>query len=126
MAITTAISDLFASFYELFASIIGTMYSMVHALFSAVVNFVTGIFTLIADVLGGFVEMAGGIGKFLASKHKPISLISFLRFFFAFFCCVAPLTSIVTESDPCEDQCTHYTLSQPQPPMRRFAPGIVC
>ena len=68
MAITTAISDLFASFYELFASIIGTMYSMVHALFSAVVNFVTGIFTLIADVLGGFVEMAGGIGKFLASN----------------------------------------------------------
>lgn len=72
MAITSAISDLFASFYELLASILGTMYTLVQTVVMAVVNFITGIFTLVGDVLSGFVEMAGGLGKFLASKFLSL------------------------------------------------------
>ncbi|KAK0383836.1 hypothetical protein NLU13_9747 [Sarocladium strictum] len=74
MAITTAISDLFASIYELFASILGTMYSLVHAVIMAFVNFVTGIFTLAGDILGGVAEMAGGVGKFLASNIAILAI----------------------------------------------------
>lgn len=72
MAITTAITDLFASFYELLASVLGTMYTLVHTVVMACVNFVTGIFALVGDVLSGFVEMAGGVGKFLASKSLSL------------------------------------------------------
>ncbi|KAH8176930.1 hypothetical protein LIA77_02012 [Sarocladium implicatum] len=74
MAITSAISDLFASFYELIASVLGTMYTLVHTIVMACVNFVTGIFTLVGDVLGGFVEMAGGVGKFLASNVAILAI----------------------------------------------------
>ena len=53
MAITTAISDLFKSFYELISSIFGAAYAIVNSVVGAVVGFVTGIFKLAGDVLGG-------------------------------------------------------------------------
>jgi hypothetical protein len=95
MAVTSAISDLFASFYELFASILGAAYSIVHTVIMAVVNFVTGILTLVGDVLSGFVEMAGGVGKFLASKLDSLPSSSFFLFLYhlAFFFSQPPKAS---------------------------------
>ena len=68
MAITTAISDLFKSFYELISSIFGAAYAIVNSVVGAVVCFVTGIFKLAGDVLGGAIDIAGGVGKFIAGK----------------------------------------------------------
>lgn len=69
MAITSAISDLFKSFYELLASVFGTAYAIVHSVFAAVFGFITGIFKLAGDVLGGFVDITTGVGKFIVGMY---------------------------------------------------------
>lgn len=72
MAITTAINDLFSSIYELIASILGTFYAIIHSFITAILGFVQGIFTLTADVLNGLVDVAGGVGKFIASTSSNL------------------------------------------------------
>jgi hypothetical protein len=75
MAVTSAISDFFASIYELISSIFGAAYSIVHSVFLAAYNFVTGIFSLVGDVLGGFVDISTGVGKFIVGMlAKLVSL----------------------------------------------------
>lgn len=73
MAITSAISDLFKSFYELLASVFGTAYSIVYSAFAAVFSFINGIFTLAGDILGGFIDITTGVGKFVVGTyhHHP-------------------------------------------------------
>lgn len=71
MAITTAINDLFSSIYELIASILGTFYAVIHSVINAILGLVQGFFTLVSDVLSGVVDVAGGIGRFLASTFDP-------------------------------------------------------
>ncbi|KAM0421090.1 hypothetical protein ACHAPT_011161 [Fusarium lateritium] len=66
MAITTAINDLLSSIYELFASVFSTIYAIVHSVLSALLGFVRGLFNLIGDVTSGLVDVAGGVGKFVA------------------------------------------------------------
>ncbi|GJN71882.1 hypothetical protein VFPFJ_02607 [Purpureocillium lilacinum] len=82
MAITTAISDLFKSFYELISSIFGAAYAIVNSVVGAVVGFVTGIFKLAGDVLGGAIDIAGGVGKFIAGNIVLISVGALLAFAF--------------------------------------------
>ncbi|UNI22766.1 hypothetical protein JDV02_008626 [Purpureocillium takamizusanense] len=82
MAITTAVSDLFNSFYELLSSVFGAAYAIVNSVVGAVVGFVTGIFKLVGDVLGGAVDIAGGVGKFLAGNIVLISVGALLAFAF--------------------------------------------
>ncbi|KAJ6439738.1 AP-2 adaptor complex subunit alpha [Purpureocillium lavendulum] len=82
MAITTAIADLFNSFYELLASIFGAAYAIVHSVVTAVVGFITGIFRLAGDVLGGAIDIAGGVGKFVAGNIVLISVGALLAFAF--------------------------------------------
>jgi len=65
MAITSAVSDFFASIYKLVSSVFGAADSVVHSVFLAAYNFVTGIFSLVGDVLGGFVDISTGVGKFI-------------------------------------------------------------
>ncbi|KAF7561639.1 hypothetical protein G7046_g2507 [Stylonectria norvegica] len=74
MAITSAIADLFNSFYELLASILGTAYAIVHSIVAAITGLVTGFFNLIANVLSGLVEVTGGVGKFVASNIVLLSI----------------------------------------------------
>lgn len=69
MAITSAISDLFKSFYELLASVFGTAYSIVYSAFAAVFSFINGIFTLAGDILGGFIDITTGVGKFVVGTY---------------------------------------------------------
>lgn len=71
MAITSAISDLFSSIYELLASVFNTLYSVIHSIFTAILGFVQGFFNLIGDVVSGLVEVTGGVGKFVASEFPP-------------------------------------------------------
>jgi hypothetical protein len=71
MAITSAISDLFSSIYELLASVFSTFYSVIHSILSAVLGFVQGLFNLIGDVVSGLVDVTGGVGKFVASEFSP-------------------------------------------------------
>lgn len=68
MAITTAISDFFASILELFSSVFNGAYALVHSIFTAAFNFVSGIFTLITDLLSGVIDVGEGIGKFVFGK----------------------------------------------------------
>jgi phage-related protein len=70
MAVTTAVSDLFKSIYELFASVLGTIYAVIHGAFSFVWNFVTGILGLVQRVFTEAVHLTGGVGKFVASKYS--------------------------------------------------------
>ncbi|KAF4943433.1 hypothetical protein FGADI_13422 [Fusarium gaditjirri] len=74
MAITTAISDLFSSIYELLASVFNTFYSVIHSILSAILGFVQGFFNLIGDVVSGLVEVTGGVGKFVASNAAILAI----------------------------------------------------
>ncbi|KAF4993613.1 hypothetical protein FGRMN_6331 [Fusarium graminum] len=74
MAITSAITDLLSSIYELFASVLNTIYTVIHSIFSAVLGFVQGLFNLVGDVLSGFVDVTGGVGKFLASNAAILAV----------------------------------------------------
>lgn len=70
MAVTSAISDLFSSFYELLASILGAAYSVVHGLFMAVFNLVTGVINLVGDFVGGLINVTEGVAKFALGKKS--------------------------------------------------------
>ncbi|KAK7424673.1 hypothetical protein QQX98_000249 [Neonectria punicea] len=74
MAITTAISDFVNSIYELFASLIGTVYAILHSTVTAVFSFITGFFNLVGDVVSGLIDVAGGLGKFVAGNIVLISI----------------------------------------------------
>jgi hypothetical protein len=90
MAITSAIGDLFKSFYELFASILNAAYTVIHSVFLAVYNFIAGIFTLAGNLLGGLVDVTGSVGKFVACKHKRNLL---------------PPAYVRTLTSPCSEHC---------------------
>lgn len=66
MAITTAINDFLSSIYELLSSIFGTVYAVIHSVIATLLGFVRGLFNLIGDVTSGLVDVAGGVGKFVA------------------------------------------------------------
>ncbi|EON95748.1 hypothetical protein UCRPA7_8887 [Phaeoacremonium minimum UCRPA7] len=76
MAVTTAVEDLFKSFYELFASIFNTIYNVLHAFVATIVNFFVGILNLVRDVLSGVVDIAGGLGKFVAGNIVLIGIVA--------------------------------------------------
>lgn len=71
MAITSAVSDLVASVYELFASFIGAIYTIVHSFLAGIANLFAGVFHLFADVFQGVFDLVGGVGKFVAGKSSP-------------------------------------------------------
>ncbi|KAF5685382.1 hypothetical protein FCIRC_3440 [Fusarium circinatum] len=74
MAITSAISDLFSSIYELLASVFNTFYAVIHSILTAILGFVQGLFNLIGDVVSGLVEVTGGVGKFVASNAAILAI----------------------------------------------------
>lgn len=76
MAITTAISDFIKSIYELLASILSTAYTIVSSTVSAVLNFFAGLFTLLGNIISGMVDVAGGVGKFVAGMFSRTSFSS--------------------------------------------------
>lgn len=76
MAITTAVSDLFGSFYELISSVLGAAYAIVSSLVNAVVGFVAGIFSLAGDIASGAADIAGGVGKFALGTSGPRAPVS--------------------------------------------------
>ncbi|KAH7157424.1 hypothetical protein B0J13DRAFT_617521 [Dactylonectria estremocensis] len=85
MAITTAISDFVNSIYELFISIISTIYTVVNSALSAILGFITGIFTLLGDVTKGMVDVAGGVGKFVAGNAVLITIGALAAFAYVRF-----------------------------------------
>ncbi|KAK5995291.1 hypothetical protein PT974_03692 [Cladobotryum mycophilum] len=76
MAVTTAISDFFHSIYEVIASLLGAVYSLLNNTINAIVNFLTGILTLVREVFGGLIDIAGGVGKFLAGNAVLLSIVA--------------------------------------------------
>jgi phage-related protein len=74
MAITSAISDLFKSIAELFESVFSTAYSIVHSILLACFNFVSGIFALAGDILGGFIDITTGFGKFVLGNIVVVTI----------------------------------------------------
>lgn len=76
MAVSSAIGDLFKSFYEMFASLIGAFVKIFQTLINAIVGFFTSIFQLFADVLGGLADAAGGVGKFVISNIAIFAVIA--------------------------------------------------
>ncbi|OAA50698.1 hypothetical protein NOR_01148 [Metarhizium rileyi] len=80
MALTTALSDLFNSIYELFASCLSTIYAVIHAAFSTVWNFIASIFNLVLGVFREAVHLTGGLGKFVASNFVALIVGGLLVF----------------------------------------------
>lgn len=76
MTLTTAVSDLFQSIYELFASVLSTIYTVIHAAFSTVRNFVASILSLAQSIVQGVVHLTGGVGKFVASESLGLVVVS--------------------------------------------------
>ncbi|VUC28601.1 unnamed protein product [Clonostachys rosea] len=74
MAITTAISDLFKSFYELIASVFNAAYAVVHSTVQAVLGFITGLITLLGDITGGVIDLTSGVGKFILGNFVVVSI----------------------------------------------------
>lgn len=70
MAITSAVSDLVASVYELFASFLGAIYTIVHSFLAGIANLFAGVFHMFADVFQGVFDLVGGVGKFIAGKSS--------------------------------------------------------
>lgn len=75
MAITTAISDLFKSFYELIASVLSAAYAVVHSTVDAVLGFITGLVTLLGDITGGVIDVTSGVGKFILGMWERTRLL---------------------------------------------------
>lgn len=74
MAITSAISDLFKSIYEVFASFFSAIYAVIHAAVSTVWNFILGVVNLVQSILVQAVHFTGGVGKFVASECLSCNL----------------------------------------------------
>ena len=91
MAITSAISDLFSSIYELFASFFGAIYAVIHGAFMAVWNFIVAILSLVQNVITEAIHLTGGVGKFVASEY-------FKPFFFQQFYFPSQLSLLYTPS----------------------------
>ncbi|KAH7175438.1 hypothetical protein EDB81DRAFT_4121 [Dactylonectria macrodidyma] len=85
MAITSAISDFIKSIYELLISIISTAYAVVSSAVNAILGFITGIFTLVGDVVKGMVDVAGGVGKFVAGNAVLITIGALAAFAYVRF-----------------------------------------
>jgi hypothetical protein len=71
MAITNAVTDLFASVYELVASFVGAAYTIVHSFVAGIANLFMGFFAFIADIFKGVFDIVGGVGKFVTGMSSP-------------------------------------------------------
>lgn len=76
MAVTTAISDLFKSIYEVIASIVATVSHAFFAVFNLFANLVTSFVTFISDVLLGVLDIAEGLGKFVLGNILLFALVA--------------------------------------------------
>jgi len=76
MAVTNAVTDLFASVYELFASLIGAVYTIAHSFVTGIVNLFVGFFSFFADIFQGVIDVVGGVGKFVAGNIVIIGIIA--------------------------------------------------
>lgn len=65
MAITSAVTDLVSSVYELFASLVGAAYTIVHSFVAGILSLFSGFFAFIADIFQGVFDIVGGVGKFV-------------------------------------------------------------
>ncbi|KAK4225055.1 hypothetical protein QBC38DRAFT_279840 [Podospora fimiseda] len=80
MAITSAISDLISSIFELFSSFLGAAYTIIHSFFAAILSLFSGFFNFVADIFRGVFDVLGGVGNFLAGNIVFIGVIAALWF----------------------------------------------
>lgn len=71
MAVTTAVTDLFASIYELAASVVGAVYTVVHSFVMGIVHLFAGFIGFFADIFKGVFDLVGGVGKFVTGEYIP-------------------------------------------------------
>ncbi|QUC23771.1 uncharacterized protein UV8b_08012 [Ustilaginoidea virens] len=74
MALTSAVSDLFRSIYELFASLVAAVYAAVYAVFAAAQSVVVGLATAVRDVLAQAVHLTGGVAKFVTGNFVALAV----------------------------------------------------
>jgi hypothetical protein len=79
MAITSAVTDLFASIYELLASFLGAVYTIVHSFVMGIFNLFAGFLAFFGDIFQGVFDIVGGVGKFVAGEFY---FVPFFLFFF--------------------------------------------
>lgn len=67
-SIITSLKDLVTSVFEVIFSVFNGAIDMVSGLIMGLVNSVIGIVKMALHTVGNFLEAAGGVGKFVASK----------------------------------------------------------
>ncbi|OAQ73615.1 hypothetical protein VFPPC_01292 [Pochonia chlamydosporia 170] len=97
MAITSAISDLFKSIYEVFASFFSAIYAVIHAAVSTVWNFILGVVNLVQSILVQAVHFTGGVGKFVASNFVALLVGGVLVFAYLRFSATGTRSTTVTQ-----------------------------
>ena len=96
MAITSAMTDLVKSAGELLSSVLNAAYAIVHSFVSGLLGLFAGFFAFVGDVGKGVLDLAGGVGNFVAGMYctsHSILFFLFLFFFFSFFFLVCRLLS---------------------------------
>jgi len=69
MAISSAITDLFKSAYELVASLVGAVYTIIQSFITGVFGLFTGFISFIGDIFQGLIDVVGGVGRFVAGTY---------------------------------------------------------
>lgn len=72
-SIITSLKDLVTSVFEVIFSVFNTAIDMVSGLVMGLVNSVIGVVKMALHTVGNFLEAAGGVGKFVASKSCSLS-----------------------------------------------------
>ncbi|KAK4041351.1 hypothetical protein C8A01DRAFT_14909 [Parachaetomium inaequale] len=76
MAVTSAITDLVKSAGELLSSVLGAAYAIVHSFISGLLGLFAGFFAFVGDVGKGVLDLAGGVGKFVAANAAILAVIA--------------------------------------------------
>ncbi|KAL2170725.1 hypothetical protein VTG60DRAFT_4473 [Thermothelomyces hinnuleus] len=76
MAVTNAMTDLVKSVGELLSSVSDAAYAIVHSFVSGIVNLFAGLYAFLGDLGKGVVDLAGGVGKFVAGNAVIIAVLA--------------------------------------------------
>lgn len=76
MTLSGAVTNLFASLYELANSVVHAVWAVISTAVMTVVNLFTGALAFVGSVFQGMVDVAGGLGKFVTGNIVTLALIA--------------------------------------------------
>ncbi|QPG94291.1 hypothetical protein C2857_005617 [Epichloe festucae Fl1] len=80
MSITSGVSGIFKSIYDLFASLLATIFAVLQGAVSAAQGFIVCIVDVVQDVISQAVHLTSGVAKFVASNFIALAVGGLLVF----------------------------------------------